>query len=67
MPTRPAEFNAKFHEIAGQLFPDRPMGGCADHPIYSCLHRIECMKFPADDGPWQQINIRSRGKGFLMG
>ena len=39
-----------------------------DHPIYSCLHRIDVMKFRDGDGPWQQLNIRQPGgKGFLMG
>ena len=63
------EFNASFTKLQGQLFPDRPMGWLPpDHPIYSCLHRIDVMKFRQDDGPWQQINIRQPGgKGFLMG
>jgi hypothetical protein len=63
------EFNDSFRALQGQLFPDRPMGWLPpDHPIYSCLHRIDVMKFREGDGPWQQLNIRQPGgKGFLMG
>ncbi len=67
------EFNASFVKLQGQLFPDRPMGWLApDHPIYSCLHRIDTMKFRDGEGPWQQMSIHPAagqpgGKGFLMG
>ncbi|HVT83167.1 MAG TPA: DUF4159 domain-containing protein, partial [Phycisphaerae bacterium] len=63
------EFNDSFIKLQQELFPDRPMGWLPpDHPIYSCLHRIDTMKFRDGAGPWQQINIREPGgKGFLMG
>lgn len=64
------EFNDSFKKLQSQLFPDRPLGLLPpDHPIYSCLNRIDTMKFRDSDGPWQQLNIREQGgsKGFLMG
>jgi hypothetical protein len=63
------EFQQSFVKLQGQLFPDRPMGWLPpDHPIYSCLHRMDVMRFREGDGPWQQIDIRKPGgKGFLMG
>ncbi len=63
------EFNDSFIKLQGELFPDRPMGWLPpDHPIYSCLHKIETMKFREGDGPWKQADLRQPGThGFLMG
>jgi hypothetical protein len=63
------EFNDSFKKLQGELFPDRPMGWLPpDHPVYSCLHRVDVMRFRDGNGPWQQIDIRQPGgKGFLMG
>ncbi len=67
------EFNDSFVKLQSELFPDRPMGWLPpDHPIYSCLHRVDTMKFRDGDGPWQQMSIHPppgepAAKGFLMG
>jgi hypothetical protein len=62
------EFNASFKTLQGELFPDRPMGWLPpDHPIYSCLHKIERMRFRKDDGPWQEADYRTLLMGMNIG
>ena len=62
------EFNESFVHLQGELFPDRPMGWLPpDHPIYSCLHRIDTMKVRDGDGPWKQLDRRTILKGMNIG
>lgn len=63
------EFNDSFIKLQSELFSDRPMGWLPpDHPIYSCLHRMDTMKYREGEEAWKQIDIRQPGgKGFLMG
>ncbi len=62
------EFNDSFKKLQGELFPDRPMGWLPpDHPIYSCLHKIEKMRFRKDDGPWQEADYRTLLMGMNIG
>ncbi|MCL2640517.1 MAG: DUF4159 domain-containing protein [Phycisphaerales bacterium] len=60
------EFNESFIKLQKELFPDRPMGWLPpDHPVYSCLHRIEQMRFRENDGPWMSTDKDQ--KHMLMG
>jgi hypothetical protein len=62
------EFNASFVQLQKELFPDRPMGWLpADHPLYSCLHRIDSMKFREGDGPWKQTDRNHILMGMNIG
>jgi hypothetical protein len=62
------EFNDSFRKLQGELFPDRPMGWLPpDHPIYSCLHKIDKMRFRKDDGPWQEADYRTLLMGMNIG
>ncbi|MGN6368400.1 MAG: DUF4159 domain-containing protein [Phycisphaerae bacterium] len=62
------EFNASFQKLQKELFPDRPMGWLpADHPIYSCLHRIDSMKFREGDGAWKETDRNHILMGMNIG
>jgi hypothetical protein len=62
------EFNASFVQLQKQLFPDRPMGWLpADHPLYSCLHQIDSMKFREGDGDWKQTDRNHILMGMNIG
>lgn len=39
------EFNESFEKLQAELFPDRPLAAIpTDHPLYSCLNKINSMK-----------------------
>jgi hypothetical protein len=62
------EFNDSFRRLQGELFPDRPMGWLPpDHPIYSCLHKVEKMRFRDGDGPWKEADYRTLLMGMNIG
>lgn len=62
------EFNESFRRFQGELFPDRPMGWLPpDHPIYSCLHKVEKMRFREGDGPWKEADYRTLLMGMNIG
>jgi len=62
------EFNASFQNLQKELFPDRPMGWLpGDHPIYSCLHRIDSMRFREGDGEWKETDRNHILMGMNIG
>jgi hypothetical protein len=59
------EFRTSFEKLQGELFPDRPMGWLpADHPIYSCLHRIDKMRVREGHNEWKET---TPANGILKG
>ncbi len=62
------EFNDSFKRLQSELFPDRPMGWLPpDHPIYSCLHKVDKMRFREGDGPWKEADYRTLLMGMNIG
>lgn len=62
------EFNASFKKLQNELFPDRPMGWLPkDHPIYSCLNKINRMRFREGDAAWKETSADTVLMGMNIG
>ena len=47
------KFNDSFEQLQAELFPDRPLAAIpTDHPIYSCLNKINSMKSRKGHDAW---------------
>lgn len=62
------EFNESFLKLQKELFPDRPMGWLPqDHPIFSCLNKIDTMKFREGTGAWKEVPAERTLMGMNIG